>query len=114
MLLQSTLLLVEIHIELCFCLCTAGVPTVQTSLLLTSLVMLAPFLLLVANVNCTTNYYSFGAAFPTDADVPGVHYVPAVLEFLLLLEYQLLLASPLLLASLLLLATLLLLRHFCF
>jgi hypothetical protein len=26
------------------------------------------------------------SAFPTDADVPGVHYVPAVLEFLLLLE----------------------------
>ncbi len=27
MLLQSTLLLVDFHIELCFCLCPAGVPT---------------------------------------------------------------------------------------
>jgi hypothetical protein len=39
MLLQSTLLLVDVPIELCFSLCPAGVPTVQsqTSLLLTSL-----------------------------------------------------------------------------
>jgi hypothetical protein len=73
--------------------------------------MLAPFILLVSNGNGITSVTNVAAAFPIDADVLCVLYVPAVLKFLLSL---LLLASPLLLASLLLMAFRLLLRHFCF